>query len=281
MLTEELAQTRTGELWRKDGTSFPAEYTSTPIKKDGEVTGAVLIFKDVTESRRDAHRLARSEHLPRQGAGTCRDRELGMGRANGTGDLVRPALPDIRLRPRRVQAELRGLHEHSPHRGPGRDGGRHRGALATREPFSTDYRVVQPDGSVRVAQSQGNVRTDERGDVVQKFGISQDVPDSDGFEVVPSERRGGEALFRVVDARLRPQTGSAGSASSTALISYDPHTLQTPKSVRPAVWAITCAPQRAQTQRISRSSGPSRCQDRRAVSLFAIASMRLSTESAL
>lgn len=33
-------------LWRKDGSSFPAEYTSTPIIKEGKLAGAVVIFKD-------------------------------------------------------------------------------------------------------------------------------------------------------------------------------------------------------------------------------------------
>ena len=39
-------------FWRKDGTSFPVEYTSTPIRgEDGAVTGAVVIFRDITERR--------------------------------------------------------------------------------------------------------------------------------------------------------------------------------------------------------------------------------------
>jgi len=37
--------------WRKDGTSFPVEYTSTPIFEEGEVTGAVVVFRDITERR--------------------------------------------------------------------------------------------------------------------------------------------------------------------------------------------------------------------------------------
>ncbi|MBW2707143.1 MAG: transporter substrate-binding domain-containing protein, partial [Deltaproteobacteria bacterium] len=34
-------------LWRKDGTPFPVEYTSMPIKKDGRVVGAVVTFMDI------------------------------------------------------------------------------------------------------------------------------------------------------------------------------------------------------------------------------------------
>jgi two-component system CheB/CheR fusion protein len=39
-------------LWRADGTSFPAEYWSHPIERDGDVIGAVVTFLDITERRR-------------------------------------------------------------------------------------------------------------------------------------------------------------------------------------------------------------------------------------
>jgi len=38
-------------FWRKDGSSFPVEYTSTPITDDGRLVGAVVIFRDVSERR--------------------------------------------------------------------------------------------------------------------------------------------------------------------------------------------------------------------------------------
>jgi PAS domain S-box-containing protein len=38
-------------FWRKDGTSFPVEYISTPMVEDGEIIGAVLTFQDITERR--------------------------------------------------------------------------------------------------------------------------------------------------------------------------------------------------------------------------------------
>jgi PAS domain S-box-containing protein len=43
-------------FWRKDGTSFPVEYSSTPLSEDGAVTGAVVVFRDVTE-RREVERM--------------------------------------------------------------------------------------------------------------------------------------------------------------------------------------------------------------------------------
>jgi diguanylate cyclase (GGDEF)-like protein/PAS domain S-box-containing protein len=43
---------RDGEVfWRKDDTSFPVEYTSTPIFENGEIGGAVVTFRDITERK--------------------------------------------------------------------------------------------------------------------------------------------------------------------------------------------------------------------------------------
>ena len=39
-------------LWRKDNTSFPIEYTSTPLEKNGLRVGAVVIFNDVSERKK-------------------------------------------------------------------------------------------------------------------------------------------------------------------------------------------------------------------------------------
>ncbi|MCF7818912.1 MAG: PAS domain S-box protein, partial [Kiritimatiellales bacterium] len=39
-------------FWRKDGTSFPIEYTTTPLTQDGAVRGAVISFRDTTEKQR-------------------------------------------------------------------------------------------------------------------------------------------------------------------------------------------------------------------------------------
>ena len=39
-------------FWRKDATSFPVEYTSTPIHDErGELAGAVVTFNDITQRR--------------------------------------------------------------------------------------------------------------------------------------------------------------------------------------------------------------------------------------
>jgi PAS domain S-box-containing protein len=47
-------------FWRKDGTSFPVEYTSTPIEVDGEVVGAVVTFSDITDRKRAEEALTQA-----------------------------------------------------------------------------------------------------------------------------------------------------------------------------------------------------------------------------
>jgi PAS domain S-box-containing protein len=39
-------------MWRKDGSFFPVEYTVTPIRKNDEIAGAVIIFNDITERKK-------------------------------------------------------------------------------------------------------------------------------------------------------------------------------------------------------------------------------------
>ena len=44
-------------FWSKDGLPIDVEYTSTPIKDNGEVVGAVVIFRDVTEKKQAQKKL--------------------------------------------------------------------------------------------------------------------------------------------------------------------------------------------------------------------------------
>jgi diguanylate cyclase (GGDEF)-like protein/PAS domain S-box-containing protein len=45
-------------FWRKDGTSFPVEYSAYPILEEGEVIGSVAVFRDVTDSHAMEQKLS-------------------------------------------------------------------------------------------------------------------------------------------------------------------------------------------------------------------------------
>ncbi len=52
-LSDGETRTRDDEVfWRKDGTSFPVEYTSSSIREGEKITGAVVLFSDISERKR-------------------------------------------------------------------------------------------------------------------------------------------------------------------------------------------------------------------------------------
>jgi PAS domain S-box-containing protein len=57
-------------------------------------------------------------------------------------------------------------------------------ALSGGPRYDVEYRVVRPDGTVRVVHSQGDVKRDESGRVVRQFGVLQDIT-----ELRQAERR--------------------------------------------------------------------------------------------
>jgi diguanylate cyclase (GGDEF)-like protein/PAS domain S-box-containing protein len=52
-------------FWRRNLASFPVEYTSTPIYQGDQLTGAVVVFRNVSEHQRAAQALRESENVAR------------------------------------------------------------------------------------------------------------------------------------------------------------------------------------------------------------------------
>jgi formate hydrogenlyase transcriptional activator len=52
-------------FWRRDGTSFPAEYWSHPVVREGRTLGAVITFIDITERKQAEAALRKSEERNR------------------------------------------------------------------------------------------------------------------------------------------------------------------------------------------------------------------------
>ena len=66
-LTQGVSSSRDDEiLWRKDGTSFPVEYTSVPIRKNGSIAGTVVVFRDISE-RKEAEEALRESRATARG----------------------------------------------------------------------------------------------------------------------------------------------------------------------------------------------------------------------
>ncbi|MGR8929445.1 MAG: diguanylate cyclase domain-containing protein [Gammaproteobacteria bacterium] len=52
-------------FWRKDGTYFPSEYTCTPVLKEGTISGAVVVFSDITLRKQAQIQIEQALHIQR------------------------------------------------------------------------------------------------------------------------------------------------------------------------------------------------------------------------
>jgi PAS domain S-box-containing protein len=92
-------------MWTKDGVAVPVEYVSTPIRDEGGgVTGAVVVFRDITERRRLERMIQQSQKLEAVGrlaGGVAHDFNNMLGVITGYGELMRRQLDaDHPARPR-------------------------------------------------------------------------------------------------------------------------------------------------------------------------------------
>ena len=55
-------------FWRKDGTNFPVEYWAYPVRKDGEVVGAVVTFLDITVRKKAEEALLEAKDAAEAGS---------------------------------------------------------------------------------------------------------------------------------------------------------------------------------------------------------------------
>lgn len=82
-------------FWRKDGSSFPVEYVSTPIRgPEGELAGAVVTFRDVTERRRSQAAVAAAQHARELILESAAEGIWGLD-AEGRTTFVNPAAVEI------------------------------------------------------------------------------------------------------------------------------------------------------------------------------------------
>ena len=94
-------------FWRKDGSSFPVHYTSTPVYKSGELIGVVAIFRDITVQKQTEDSLrqaleqvqAMSEKLANENhylLAELADRTGDVG-ISGESDIIKQMISQIKL----------------------------------------------------------------------------------------------------------------------------------------------------------------------------------------
>jgi PAS domain S-box-containing protein len=157
-------------LVARDGTERPIDDSSAPmLTSGGELTGAVLVFQDISERREkeldlqfalSAGRMGTWANDPVSGSVTVSPQ---LARLHGVPPeeyavaaseyYDRYVHPDDRERVRRAVAD----------------------ALATGSRYEVEYRIVWPDGSVHWLLGKGRTRTDGCGRAIAFAGIAVDV----------------------------------------------------------------------------------------------------------
>ncbi|MDQ3783723.1 MAG: PAS domain S-box protein [Actinomycetota bacterium] len=163
-------------LWRKDGSSFPVEYSVNPTEENGRVAGAVVAFRDVTERRRSDEALAVSEQRFRK---IFDDGPVGMSMVDAGGHYIRTNHPLRRLLGY-SEVELGRLSVLELTHPDDREGDRElMGKLfaGELETYRREKRYITKDGGVVWAALGVSAITDRSGEVVMAVGIVEDITD--------------------------------------------------------------------------------------------------------
>lgn len=181
----------TDVFWRKDGTSIPVEYVSTPIIEKGVVAGAVVVFRDITERREAERAVEESQERFRQLAEHIKEVFWITDPTKHRMIYISPGYEDVWGRScdslyASPQSWMEAIHPDDRQRI--QDAALNRQSLGA---YDEEYRILRPDGSLRWIWDRAFPIADASGTVYRIVGFAEDITDHKRVEaaLVESERR--------------------------------------------------------------------------------------------
>ena len=178
---------RADVFWRRDGASFPVQFSATPTREDREAIGAVVSFTDVTESKRAERELRRSQTQLAQAQRIAHigswEWDIRAHRVEWSDELYRIFGVKQDDLGQTYESFVAAVHPDDAELVEERV----RAALSDRKPFEFDHRIVRPDGTVRVLRAIGKVIVDDSGEATRLIGVMQDVTEQREVERIKDE----------------------------------------------------------------------------------------------
>lgn len=164
-------------FWRADGSSFPVEYWSYPVRERNVLIGAVVTFVDITERKRAEYALRESAQIFRQLADNIREIIFVVTPDPPRMAFIGSAYEEVTGRSRRELYERFDAWVDLVHP-EDRDYAQAVLEQSTRGVATTiEYRLHRPDGSVRWIHARSFPVEDSQGKLCRIVGIAEDITD--------------------------------------------------------------------------------------------------------
>ena len=171
-------------FWRKDGTPVPVEVSASPIVRDGKITGAVVALSDISERKQiqeslltNQAQLTEAQHLAHLGSW---DLDLASNDLVWSEEIYRIFEIDPAVFAASYEAFVDAIHPEDRERV-------HRAysqSVANRVPYSTEHRLLFPDGQIKFVLERGETFYDAEGRPSRSMGTVQDITEQVQLQAV-------------------------------------------------------------------------------------------------